>query len=283
MLKQHINQIVFSIFRHFTIVKKYDIFIMDKEGIVIFYSDDLQIEIIDVFHINRTKEKYHTPKRPFHILTKRISGCSDMTFPKTNIEATPSDLLYIPANIEYSRRSYEDEEIIAIHFNILNKNFFEPFIINVDEEKCNEVFRRIYEIWTRREKGFKYRCSAVLYEYLSTVIIERNNSREYYKLEKSIRYIESNLSSKLGVDDLARMCGLCETQYRKLFRKEFGVSPIKYINKLRVNNAIAKMSSGYYSMAEIAELCGFSDQKYFVKIFKSETGRTPTLYKREFL
>lgn len=252
------------------------------EGIVIFYSDDLQIEITDVFYIKRNKEKYHTPKRPFHILTKRISGCSDMFFPENSITVTPSDLLYIPANIEYARQSC-DEEIIAIHFNLLNKNFFEPFIIEVDEEICNDVFRRIYEIWTKREKGFKYKCVSVLYEYLSTVIVEKNNSDEYRRLEKSIIYIENNLSSKLETGELAKMCGLCETQYRKLFKKEFGVSPVKYINKLRVSSAIAKISSGYYSMSEIAELCGFSDQKYFNKIFKTETGHTPTQYKKEFL
>ena len=45
-----------------------------------FRSDDLNIEIINIFLINREKCEYNTPKRPFHILTKRIKGYTDMTF-----------------------------------------------------------------------------------------------------------------------------------------------------------------------------------------------------------
>lgn len=79
------------------------------------------------------------------------------------------------------------------------------------------------------------------------------------------------------------MCNLGETQYRKLFKKEFAISPIKYINRLRVNKAISKFTDSRYTMAEISEVCGLSDQKYFNKIFKSVTEKTPMQYKKETL
>ena len=243
----------------------------------------MHIEIIDVFHLYRKKSKYYTPKRPFHILTKRIYGYTDMTFEDNSFRVTVDNLLYIPANTEYMRQSYEDEEIIAIHFNILNREFFSPSLINIEEEKCNKAFREIYRVWRERKTGFKYKCTAILYEYLCTVIIEKSHSKEYYELEESINYIENNLTQKSQIYELAKMCNLCETQYRKLFKKEFGVSPVKYMNKLRISNAVSKMSSGYYSMAEVSELCGFSDQKYFNKIFKAETGKSPSQYKKEYL
>lgn len=248
--------------------------------ISIFYNDDLNIEILDVFYLNRRKSKYYTPKRPFHILTKRIKGYTDMTFEDTSFRISTNHLLYIPANTEYTRQSYDDEEIIAIHFNILNKDFFAPFFIDVEEETCNNAFRDIYRVWSERKMGFKYKCTAILYEYLSTVIIKKDYSKEYDKLKKSINYIEKNITQKLSVAELAKMSNLCETQYRKIFKKEFGISPVKYINKIRINYAVSKLSSGYYSMAEISELCGFSEQKYFNKIFKSETGTSPSQYKK---
>lgn len=206
-----------------------------------------------------------------------------MIFKDTIFRITPNNLLYIPANTEYTRQSYDDEEIIAIHFNIFNRNFSEPCLIDTDEERGNRFFQQLYLLWSERKTGFKYKCTASLYEYLSTVIVEKNNSKEYYKLEKSINYIENNLSEKLQIETLAKMCNLCETQYRKLFKTEFGVSPVKYINKLRVKSAIRKLSSGYYSMSEISESCGFTEQKYFNKIFKSETGMSPLQYKKEYL
>ena len=248
-----------------------------------FHHDGLLIEIIDVFHFNRKKSKCHTPKRHFHILTKRIKGYTDITFDDNSYRATADKLLYIPADTEYVRQSYDDEEIIAIHFNILNRDFFAPFLIDVEAEKCDKAFKEIYRVWSERKIGFKYQCTAILCEYLASVMIEKCNSEEYDKLERSIYYIKNNLTRKISVSTLAKMCNLCETQYRKIFKKEFGVSPVKYINKLRVNRAISKLSSGYYSMVEIAEQCGFSEQKYFNKIFKSETGVSPSQYKREYL
>lgn len=249
---------------------------------IIFYHDDLQIEIIDVFHIMRTKTKYRTPKRPFHILTKRINGYTDMTFGSESFRITTNNLLYIPANTEYVRHGDGDEEIIAIHFNIANKEFFTPLSINIDEEKCNKAFEEIYRLWNEKKKGFKYKSAAVLYEYLSTIILDEHKSNEYDKLKESINYIENNLTQKLTISNLAKTCALCETQFRKLFKKEYGVSPVKYINRLRVNKAISMLYSGHYSMGEIAEQCGFSTQKYFNKIFYSEIGKSPSQYKNEY-
>lgn len=249
----------------------------------VFYNDNLNIEIIDVFYLNREKSKYHTPKRPFHILTKRISGYTDRIFENNSFRITTDNLLYIPANTEYARQSYGNEEIIAIHFNILSSGIFTPFLINIEEEKRNKAFREIYRVWNEKKLGFKYKCTAILYEYLSTIILEKEHSKEYWKLAKSIDYIERNLTCKLSIAKLAKRCNLGETQYRKIFTKAFGISPVKYINKLRVNDAVSKLSSDYYSIAEISELCGFSEQKYFNKIVKLETGKSPSQYKKEYL
>ncbi len=250
--------------------------------ITIFYNDGLNIEIIDIFHLKRKNSNHHTPKRPFHILTKRLSGYTNMTFGDKEMTVGSDSLLYIPANTEYSRESHDVEDIIAIHFNILNDNLFTPFLIDVEKEKCDEVFCELHRIWSERKTGYKYKCTAILYEYLSTIIPEKRVSKEYLKLEKSIIYIENNLSQKLQTEHLAKMCYMGETQYRKLFKKEFGISPVKYINKLRINRAVSMLYSGYYSISEISELCGFSDQKYFNRIFKSETGRAPAKYKKEY-
>lgn len=249
--------------------------------IIIFFSDDLNIEIIDIFYADRTKSKYLTPKRPFHILTKRISGYSDMIFKNISFCVGTDDLLYIPANIEYVRQSYDDEKILAIHFNIINREYFNPDTIKVDPEKCDSVFFEIYRIWNQKNLGYKYKCTALLYDYLSTIISKKQLSNTALVLEKSIEYIKNNFDQKIYIKDLAKMSNLCENQYRKIFKKEFGSSPIEYINKLRVNTAKSKLSSGYFSMYEISELCGFSTQKYFNKIFKKETGKSPSQYKKE--
>ena len=70
-----------------------------------------------------------------------------MIFEDNSFRITTGNLLYIPANTEYTRQSYVNEEIIAIHFNILNRENFTPCLINVEEEKCNKAFSEIWDIY----------------------------------------------------------------------------------------------------------------------------------------
>jgi len=248
-----------------------------------FYSDNLVIEIIDVLHLYRKKSEYHTPNRPFHILSKRISGCTKMIFKSITCEITPEELLYIPANKEYLRQSCGDEEMIAIHFNILNKNIFSPLCMRIDAGKCDAVFKAIYDAWESKESGYKYKCTSILYDYLSSIIVPNSPSENYSRIAKSIQYMESNLEKKIYVKELAKMCNLCESQYRKLFQHELGLSPIKYLNKLRINSALIRIGANQNTMAQISEMCGFTEQKYFNKVFREETGKSPSQYKKDIL
>jgi hypothetical protein len=54
----------------------------------------------------------------------------------------------------------------------------------------------------------------------------------------------------------------------------------EYIRKLRIEKAMQLMHSTNCSLTEIAYLTGFSDQSHFTRIFKKQTGQTPTIYKK---
>ena len=246
---------------------------------LVFFYDDANLEIFDVLYIERKRSRCVTPKRPFHILTKRLSGFCEIAFSDVEFQPTTNNLLYIPPSTEYVRKSDVDEVIIAIHFNINNKSIYEPMLIDVDSKVCDEVFKKIYDIWAEKSIGYKYKCMALIYDYLSNVIVKKDVSRNYIKLEKSIRFIEKNICEKIYIGDLAKISGMCESYYRRLFKKELGISPVEYINKLRISMAKEKIISGYYNMSEISEMCGFSEQKYFNKIYKEETNLSPTEYK----
>jgi AraC-like DNA-binding protein len=56
-----------------------------------------------------------------------------------------------------------------------------------------------------------------------------------------------------------------------------------YIRKLRIEKSIALLKDPQYSLSEIAYLAGFSDQSHFTRIFKLHTGKSPSVYRKEFL
>ena len=80
---------------------------------------------------------------------------------------------------------------------------------------------------------------------------------------------------------LAEMCYLGEAQFFNLFKKELGMSPIKYKNYLRMEQAKMLILSGECSQAEIAAMLGFENVYYFSRMFKSYVGESPSKYEKE--
>ena len=75
---------------------------------------------------------------------------------------------------------------------------------------------------------------------------------------------------------------MSEVYFRKLFKSELGISPKKYIIKLRIQKAVSLINTGYYSLKEVAEMCGYTDYKYFSVEFKGAVGCSPSEYEYEF-
>jgi len=53
-----------------------------------------------------------------------------------------------------------------------------------------------------------------------------------------------------------------------------------YMRKMRIEKAIGLIESGQYTLTEIAYLTGFSDQSHFNRIFKKQTGQSPSVFKK---
>lgn len=98
-------------------------------------------------------------------------------------------------------------------------------------------------------------------------------------LTPAVRYLETSFSDPtLTNAHLAEKCRISEVYFRKLFLKQFGISPRQFLLDLRIGNAKQLLSEGRLKSADIAEKCGFSDAFHFCRTFKSKTGLTPTEY-----
>jgi AraC-like DNA-binding protein len=92
--------------------------------------------------------------------------------------------------------------------------------------------------------------------------------------------IDTNLS--LTLKELSRDLDIHPSYISREFSRYFdNLSYGDYIRKLRIERAIELLKSSSYSLTEIAYLTGFSDQSHFTRIFKQQTGKTPSGYKKE--
>lgn len=91
-------------------------------------------------------------------------------------------------------------------------------------------------------------------------------------------YIHDHYREAIRLSDIASRCYVTESHFCRVFREFTGETPIVYINKLRINKAIALLNNADLSFAEVAAQVGFSDGSYFCRNFKKYTGVSPTVY-----
>ncbi len=95
-------------------------------------------------------------------------------------------------------------------------------------------------------------------------------------------YIDSNLTQKISLDDVASVIGIHPVHLAHKFRKHFGITLGAYIRRSRVSRAKDKLSTTTDSIADIGMALGFYDHAHFVKVFRAESGMTPSHYRKQF-
>ena len=101
-------------------------------------------------------------------------------------------------------------------------------------------------------------------------------------LVPAIRHLESNnWDPKLTNAELAKKCNISEVYFRKIFTDTYKLTPKQYIIDIRINKAKQLLAENRLKIAAVAELCGFSNQYHFCRIFKEKTGFTPTEYMKQ--
>ena len=93
-------------------------------------------------------------------------------------------------------------------------------------------------------------------------------------------YIQENLSSNLCVERLCAVFCISRSTLYKIFHAFFGMSVAKYIRKKRIDAVLSLMQTDI-AVADAACQVGFDDYNYFSKVFKLETGISPSKYRRQ--
>lgn len=79
----------------------------------------------------------------------------------------------------------------------------------------------------------------------------------------------------------ADLCNMSESSFYHLFAKTFNTTPNKYLNEIRIRNAVNLLQETDYSLDKIAFLTGYSTPQYFSKKFKEKFGVSPYVFRNQ--
>lgn len=111
-------------------------------------------------------------------------------------------------------------------------------------------------------------------------LIKLTRSATAVKIEK---YINDNLETKISLKDICDRFYLSKNALYRIFSQEFNLTFGEYLIKLRLEKAQKLLKENKdLSVIEVAELCGFLDANYFIRLFKKRVGITPLKFKNQY-
>jgi len=209
------------------------------------------------------------------------------------IHVAPGDIIFVPITSRYVSTWDGDPRVsyISMHF-IFNapgifsrqRNFELQKITPADFEGTLITFEYVLEHYKTSDEATQLEVLSRFYGLLSRLLPRletRDEAPVDARLLRAVDYIEENYTENIAVEQLAAACQMSVSRFFPCFKKAMGVTPVDYINHVRVRMAIiALMHSEDFSIESISEKAGFESAAYFRRVFKRITGKTPREYRK---
>ena len=162
------------------------------------------------------------------------------------------------------------------------EKLFEPFKIIDSNGFFNFIFEELYNEYKKKSK-FEDLISC----YIKIILFKSTQYFMLYKKDNTniinqiVSYICNNYNKEITVQKLSEIYSVSPEHINRLFNQELNISPIKYINGVRIQIAKQLLTTTDYNISEISEQIGYTNVNYFWRLFKKETSLSPSEYKNK--
>lgn len=251
------------------------------------------IEMFGTTHENPSYELYVHPHE-YHVFEYVISGKGFIHSKDETYEIKAGDFYYIRRGFVGHYGADKEDPYKKIWVNVsgsMVNNLTDMFGIDEDvyikqlgEESKNAILR-LHALLLNGDltDGNKKlnECSVIIFELLSLaagcqIISDSEFSLSFSEYVK--RYIYQHIQYDLDLDMIAKRFNMNKSYLIRKFKRETGITPMRYYNICRINAARNLIVFNQKSVKETATILKYSDPAYFSASFKTETGCNPSEY-----
>lgn len=206
----------------------------------------------------------------------------------------PEELFLIPANTPHTYYHNADKPVLKYwsHFNLIldqekKLNYHKETVrCKIPKDQIIPLFEALIETEMSNHPldvlSEKIALLEILKIFLTQVDLTKilpTQSNEFSNIINA--YIRENLHSGISINKLANLVHLHPNYFIKVFKKHFSVTPMEYVNAMRLQLASKLLTyESAKSIQTIANEAGFNDYRYFSRIFKKKYGVSPSQYKK---
>lgn len=228
-------------------------------------------------------------------------GKANITISNNSFVSNEGDLIVCDSgDLHYSNSPGLSNIIDFVHFDtsIISSmyeysNFSCPIITKKELEKyhlthelhelLNTLNRELHNKETYYEeivdtsiRKFWYLLKRKVPVNVSTSQSQNNRIHMLNNFQELLSYIDKYYYENITLDFAAEKMHFSPSHFSKVFKDFTGINFVKYLNLIRVEHAMEKLSKSAKNVTEIALDCGFNNVRNFNRVFKGVTGYTPT-------
>lgn len=159
---------------------------------------------------------------------------------------------------------------------------FETVYYPADNTEITELVQQLALENLKKKAHYQTLCHLYIQKIAILLARSQNDDEstafdmETFKRFSALRQqFQAHFKGDFSVADMASTVNLSPSRFHSLYKQIFGISPKKDFLNLRIEHAKKLMQNGNYSIREVAELAGYSNQYHFIRQFKEVTGTTP--------
>ena len=162
---------------------------------------------------------------------------------------------------------------------------FEYLQIN-DGLSCQPLFDQLLDVWHHPAQEYadlQFRCALAQFLIGISDIAARNiaHGRGLSLLQRQYcyEYLAHHVAHDVKPEDLARVCKLALSHFRRRFKQSFLCSPRTWIARERIRHAATLMRDAGLTVEAAAQACGYQSMPSFSRCFKQVMGKSPSAYR----
>ncbi|MCM1055722.1 MAG: response regulator [Bacteroides sp.] len=110
-----------------------------------------------------------------------------------------------------------------------------------------------------------------------------SNFENKQKIRRAVQYVQAHFREPLNMAEVSNRVSMDYSLFSTLFKQYTGVNFVNYLQNLRIDETKRLLETTDWHIYEIGRRAGFTDDKHFLKIFKSVVGFSPTEYRKSLL
>ena len=183
--------------------------------------------------------------------------------------------------------SYFTIGVEGVCFSFNDQKEYRIFNCRKKEADLLFYFNSLFQELDKQSEGYEKICNYLLHILILQLqritdspfelITAQHPSKECAYIK---RYLDSNYSENITLDHLSALSHLNKYYLSHEFTKYYGISPMNYLSRKRIDVCKELLENTDYGISDIAHLVGFSSQSYLSQSFRKSCGMTAGTYRK---